>query len=261
MNSLAPNPVVEVHDLTVAYNRKPVLWDVDLALPAGQLICIVGPNGAGKSSLLKAMMQLIPSASGFVKIFGQDINKVRNRISYVPQRESVDWDFPASVYDVVMMGRYGRLGLFHSPGATDREIVRKAIEQTGLTGLEQRHISQLSGGQQQRVFLARALAQQAELYFMDEPFAGVDMATEAAIIALLKELKNQGKTVIVVHHDLQTVREYFDWMVLLNLRLVASGPVSQVFNEETLQQTYGGRLNVLSHVLTLLRNQQAPIRE
>jgi len=254
-------PVLEIHDLTVSYNSKPVLWSIDLTLPEGVLGGIIGPNGAGKSTLIKAIMGLLPMASGFVKVFDKPIDQVRQRISYVPQRESVDWDFPASVFDVVLMGRYGKLGLFKKPKAEDRDIAMSCLEKVGMSNYANRQISQLSGGQQQRVFLARALAQQADIYFMDEPFAGVDVATEAAIVELLKELRAEGKTVLVVHHDLQTVTEYFDWLIMLNMKLVASGPLQEVFTKELLQETYGGRLMILSKISELLKNEQFPVRE
>lgn len=239
---------LEVHDLTVAYHKKPVLYGVDLTIPKGKLVGVVGPNGAGKSTLIKTVMGLVPPASGWVKVFGQPFKKAVARIGYVPQRESVDWDFPVNVFDVVMMGRCGRVGLFRRPGRRDREIVRESLEKVRMLPYADRQISNLSGGQQQRVFLARALAQESDLYFMDEPFTGVDAATEAAIVKLLQELKNNGKTIVVVHHDLPTAREYFDMLVLLNMRVVAFGPVEEVFTQDLLQKTYGGRLTILSEV-------------
>ncbi|MBW3636244.1 MAG: ABC transporter ATP-binding protein [Armatimonadetes bacterium] len=244
----SPPPALEVHDLTVAYQRRPVLWDVDFALPAGNLVAIVGPNGAGKSTLLKAVMGLLPAASGWAKIHGEPVEKQRRLIGYVPQRESVDWDFPTDALDVVMMGTYGRLGWGRRPGAAQRELALKCLDQVGMSPFANRQISQLSGGQQQRVFLARALVQQAQIYFMDEPFAGVDAATETAIVELLRELKTQGKTVIVVHHDLETVKEYFDWVVMLNMRVIAHGPAGETFTPANLQKAYGGRLTLLSAV-------------
>jgi len=257
----APNPVLEVHDLTVSYHKKPVLWNIDLTLPEGALVGIIGPNGAGKSTLLKAIMGLLPLGSGYARIFDQPLDAVRSRVSYVPQRASVDWDFPTTVRDVVLMGRYGKLGLLRRPGKKDKAIATECLEKVGMAGFVKRQISQLSGGQQQRVFLARALAQEADIYFMDEPFAGVDAATEAAILGLLHELAEQKKTVVVVHHDLQTAAEFFDWIVLLNMRLVACGPIEQVFTNELLQQTYGGKLTVLSEVGELVRKRQIPSRE
>jgi manganese/zinc/iron transport system ATP- binding protein len=238
-----------VQDLTVAYHRKPVLWDVDLAMPEGRLIAIVGPNGAGKSTLIKAVLGLIPRASGRVTIYGRPYEKQRRLVGYVPQRESVDWDFPVNALDVVAMGLYGRIGWFRPVGRNHRRRALEELDKVGMAAYAQRQISQLSGGQQQRVFLARALAQDADLYFMDEPFAGVDVATERAIIALLKELKAAGKTCVVVHHDLQTVPTYFDHVVLLNMRVVEAGPVDTVFTEENLKKTYGGKLTLLSQAL------------
>jgi len=257
----ADNPIIEVHDLTVSYDKKPVLWNVDFTIPAGALVGIIGPNGAGKSTLIKAVMGLLPLTSGYTELFGQKLNDVRKRVSYVPQRESVDWDFPASVMDIALMGRYGQRGLFNRITAEDRSIARQALEQVHMLEFANRQIGQLSGGQQQRVFLARALAQQADLYFMDEPFAGVDAATEGAIIELLKELKSQGKTILVVHHDLQSAEEYFDWIVLLNTRLVASGPVKEVLTPTLLQETYGGKLSLLAQVGDIASSKGVGTRE
>ena len=239
---------LEIHDLTVAYHKKPVLWGIDLVVPRGKLVGIVGPNGAGKSTLIKAAMGLLPLSSGWVKIFGEPVEKNLVRVGYVPQRESVDWDFPVNVMDVVLMGRYGRLGLIRRPSRTDREVARACLDKVKMLPYANRQISNLSGGQQQRVFLARALAQESDLYFMDEPFAGVDAATESAIVTLLHELKDKGKTLLVVHHDLTTAKDYFDMLLLLNMRVVAFGPTSEVFTTELLQRTYGGRLTILSEV-------------
>jgi manganese/zinc/iron transport system ATP- binding protein len=253
MITQAENPILEIHDLTVSYDQNPVLWNVDLSLPAGKLVGILGPNGAGKSTLIKAIMGLITPTSGYVKVFDKPLNDVRSRISYVPQRESVDWNFPASVLDVVMMGTYGKLGLFRRPGKRERELAINCLEQVGMSGFVGRQISELSGGQQQRVFIARALAQEADLYLMDEPFAGVDMATETAIFHLLQEMTASGKTVIVVHHDIHSAMNFFDWVIMLNLHLVASGPKEIVMNEEMLRKTYGGKLNLLTRVTDLIR--------
>ena len=249
-------PPIEVHDLTVTYQHRPVLWDVDLDFPEGRLIAVVGPNGAGKSTLIKAVMGLVPLASGYVKIFGQPLQRARNAIAYVPQRESVDWDFPTHALDVVLMGRYGHLPLFGRPRKRDREIAMQSLAKVGMADFAHRQISQLSGGQQQRIFLARALAQQTRIYLMDEPFAGVDATTEKAIISLLRELREQGSTVVCVHHDLQTIPEYFDWVLLLNLRCVAFGPVPEVFTSTNLQEVYGGRLNLLTDVHEQLRKKE-----
>ena len=237
---------IQIHDMTIAYHRKPVLWDVDLDVPEGKLVGIIGPNGAGKSTMITSIMDLVPKASGWVKIYGQPYEKMRRSIGYVPQRESVDWDFPISALEVVTMGRYGRLGWIRRPGREDRWAAEEALDKVGMGEYANRQISQLSGGQQQRVFLARALAQDTQIYLMDEPFAGVDAATEQAIIDILMELRKQDKTILVVHHDLQTVTRYFDWVIMLNMRVVASGPTAEVFTDENLNKTYGGRLTVLS---------------
>jgi manganese/zinc/iron transport system ATP- binding protein len=261
MSTAVPDPALEVHDLTVVYRRKPALWSVDFALPAGVLAGVVGPNGAGKSTLIKAIMELVPTASGYANCFGRSLDAVRQRVSYVPQRESVDWDFPASVLDVVLMGRYGQRGLFRRLGERDRRVARECLRQVGLEAFAGRQIAQLSGGQQQRVFLARALAQEADLYLMDEPFAGVDAATERAILELMAGLRDQGKTIVVVHHDLQTAAEYFDWMILLNTRLVACGPTAEVFTPQRLRETYGGALTLLDAVGERATKNDLPVRE
>jgi manganese/zinc/iron transport system ATP- binding protein len=250
---------LEVHDMTVAYHRRPVLWDVDFEVPEGKLVGIVGPNGAGKTTLIKAILGLVPLASGKVEIYGQPYREQRHLVGYVPQRESVDWDFPVTVRDVVLMGTYGRLGWFRRPGRADRELADRCLDQVGMRAYSKRQIRQLSGGQQQRVFLARALAEQARVYFLDEPFAGVDAATETAIVDLLQAMRSEKKTVFVVHHDLQTVRDYFDWVLLLNMRLVAGGPVDETYTPENLQNTYGGRLTLLDEAAEAMRKRE-PVR-
>ena len=252
---------IETHNLTVSYNRRPVLWNIDFKLPVGNIIGIIGPNGSGKTTLLKAIMGLVKTSSGYVKIFDQPLDQVRDKVSYVPQRESVDWDFPASVMDVVLMGRYRKNNLMRRLTKTDRDIAAEALEKVNMLEYSNRQISQLSGGQQQRVFIARSLAQGADLYIMDEPFVGVDAATEEAILTLLSEMKQQGKTVVVVHHDLQTAKAYFDWIVLLNTRLVAAGSKEEIFREDLLQEAYGGKLNVLSKVGDLMKEKDFPVRE
>ena len=244
---------VSIHDLTVAYHRKPVLWDVDLDIPEGKMVGIIGPNGAGKSTLIKACLDLIPKSSGVTAIYGKPYAKQRPLVGYVPQRESVDWDFPVSALDVVAMGTYRRLGWFRRVGREQKRRALDALKELGMEELAGRQISQLSGGQQQRVFLARALVQEAQIYFMDEPFAAVDAATEQAIVTLLRKLNERGKTVIVVHHDLTTVERYFDWVILLNTRVVASGPTAEVFTSENLEKTYGGQLNLLTEAARALR--------
>ena len=238
---------IEVNDLTVAYREQPVLWDVDLAVPEGVLMAIVGPNGAGKTTMIKAILGLIPIAAGEVLVHGRPYREQRRLVAYVPQRGTVDWDFPTSVLDVVMMGRYGTLGWLRRPGRTEREAAMNALEKVGMVDFAHRQISQLSGGQQQRVFLARALVQDARVYLMDEPFQGVDARTERAIIDVLQDLRAAGDTVVAVHHALQTVPEYFDWVALLNVRRIASGPVDDVFTDENLRLTYGGRVPFLAN--------------
>jgi manganese/zinc/iron transport system ATP- binding protein len=251
-------PALEVNHLTVSYTHKPVLWSIDLKIPQGKIVGVVGPNGAGKSTLLKSIMDIIPVSGGRVRVFGEELDHVRSRVSYVPQRESVDWDFPASVFDVVMMGRYGKLGLFKKPRKKDREIVMECLEKVGMEAFSSRQISQLSGGQQQRVFIARALAQEADFYLLDEPFAGVDAATEEAIIQLLRKMASENKTLLVVHHDLQSVQNNFDWMILLNVHLVAAGPISETYTEENIQKAYGGKLTLLSNVRNIIANTEFP---
>lgn len=232
---------VSVKDLTMAYREKPVLWDIDMEVPRGVLMAIVGPNGAGKTTLIKAILGLLKPAAGKVEIFGKPFASQRFYVGYVPQRGSVDWDFPTNALDVVTMGRYAHLGWFKRPGKMDKELALDALDRVGMADFADRQISQLSGGQQQRVFLARALVQDAMIYFMDEPFVGVDAVTEKAIVSILKTLRDQGKTVIVVHHDLQTLSEYFDWAFLMNVRQIALGPVPEVITQENLKAAYGGR--------------------
>ena len=230
---------ITVDDLTVAYNYKPVLWDIDLQIPEGVLMAIVGPNGAGKSTLIKAILDIIQPIAGSVNIYDKPYQKQRSMVAYVPQKGSVDWDFPTTALDVVMMGTYGSLGWIKRPGKKQKKEALEALEKVGMLAFKNRQISQLSGGQQQRIFLARALVQNASIYFMDEPFQGVDATTEKAIINILKELRKAGKTVVVVHHDLQTVPEYFDWVTFLNVKKIATGPVSSIFNDDNLTKTYG----------------------
>ena len=250
-----------MHDLTVTYHKKPAHWDIDFSVPKGKLVGIIGPNDAGKSTLIKSMMNIVVPSSGYVKLFDKPIDKVRQRISYVPQRESVDWDFPASVLDVVLMGRYGKRGLFRRLTKNDKQIAMECLKKVRMEAFANRQIAQLSGGQQQRVFLARSLAQQADLYFMDEPFAGIDAATEKAIIDLLADMRKNQKTILVVHHDLQTAYNYFDWIILLNTRLVACGPKEEVFTPELLNETYGGKLTLLSNISNLVQKENLPVRE
>jgi manganese/zinc/iron transport system ATP- binding protein len=234
-------PAVHVEDLTVAYRDKPVLWDIDLTVPQGVLMAVVGPNGAGKTTLLKSILGLVRPVAGSVRVLGGSYRGNRKQVGYVPQRGTVDWDFPTTALDVVLMGTYGRLGWFRRPGEAEYDAARGALDRVGMAAFADRQISQLSGGQQQRVFLARALVQDARVYFMDEPFQGVDATTEAAIVDLLRELRTAGRTVFVVHHDLGTVPEYFDWVTLLNVRKIASGPVAEAFTPENVARAYGPR--------------------
>ncbi|MBX3045270.1 MAG: metal ABC transporter ATP-binding protein [Candidatus Kapabacteria bacterium] len=239
------NLALEINDLTVAYRETPVLWDIDLEVPQGVLMAIVGPNGAGKSTLIKSVLGLVKAVAGNVKIFGQDYKSQRKRVGYVPQRTSVDWDFPTTVLDVVMMGTYGKLGWIKRPGLNEKAAALDALQRVGMEELSNRQINELSGGQQQRTFLARALVQNADIYFMDEPFAGVDAKTEKAIIQILKELRNKGKTIIAVHHELMTVKDYFDYLALINVKIIASGKVDEIFQPEIIRETYGGHSNIL----------------
>ncbi len=240
-----PELALHIEDLTATYHRKPVLWDIDLDIPPGVMAAIVGPNGAGKSTLIKAALGLVKPVAGHVRFFGRPYGDMRREVGYVPQRSSVDWDFPTTVVDVVTMGLYGQLGWFRRPGRAERARALAALEQVGMQDYAARQISQLSGGQQQRVFIARALVQDADIYFLDEPMAGVDATTERAIVAILKGLRDAGKTVVVVHHDLQTVRRYFDWLVMLNVRVIAQGPVDDIYTAENLRRTYGGQITLL----------------
>lgn len=251
---MSTSPILDVHDMTVAYHHKPVLWNIDVTLNEPSLVGVMGPNGAGKSTLIKAILGLVPRASGEVRIFGLPLQAVRRRIGYVPQRESVDWDFPINVFDLVLMGTYGQVGWFRRPGKKERDLALTCLNDLGISDLASRQIGQLSGGQQQRAFLARALAQRADLYFMDEPMAGVDAATEQAVFKLMQRLRSEGKMVIVVHHDIRSAPQYFDQMLLLNTRLVAAGPTSKVFQNEFLQRTYGGRLMALETAGVALRD-------
>lgn len=235
---------ITISDLTVAYDLKPVLWDIDLDIPEGSLMAIVGPNGAGKSTLLKAMIGLLKPITGKILYKGKPYKKIKKHCAYVPQKESVDWSFPTSVFDVVMMGTYGRLGLVKRPGKKEKEIVKKALEAVGMYNKRKTQISELSGGQKQRVFLARALVQEADILFLDEPFQGVDKVTERELITILRKLNEKGKTIIAVHHDLTTVKEYFTHITLLNLKIIASGEVEKVFTKENIDKAYAASSNL-----------------
>lgn len=244
--------VISVKNLTVSYQKKPAIKSINLKITEGSIVGIIGPNGAGKSTLIKAILGLLPYDTGEVKIFGKNLNESRKRISYIPQREQFDWDFPINVEDVVMMGRYSHLGMFSFPGKKDKEIVQEKIQKVGMQDFRTRQIRNLSGGQQQRIFLARALAQESDIYLMDEPFVGVDAKTERTIFDLMNELKEQNKTILVVHHDLGKVTEYFDKLILINQTLVAYGDTDLVFNKELISKTYGGRLTILQKTEELI---------
>lgn len=252
-------PLFEVSQLTVNYDKTPVLWDISLAIPPGAMVGIIGPNGAGKSTFIKAALGIVKPLSGKIEFFGQPLKSVRQRIAYVPQRESVDWDFPVTVKDLVLMGRYGKLGLFRRPKETDRAAAEHYLKLVGMEEYSDRQISQLSGGQQQRAFLARALLQEADIYFMDEPFAGVDLATETVIVQVLQQLRTAGKTIFVVHHDLNTVETYFDWVILLNMRLIAYGETSRYFTPHYLNATYGKSYALLDEALKLSQQKQTGV--
>jgi manganese/zinc/iron transport system ATP- binding protein len=255
-----PSLALHVEDLTVSYHGKPVLWDIDVNVPPGVMAAVVGPNGAGKSTLLKAVLELVKPTAGHVTMMGAPYRKQRKLVGYVPQRSSVDWDFPTTALDVVTMGRYGHLGWLRRPGRAERDRATRALGEVGMGDLASRQISQLSGGQQQRVFLARALVQEADIYFLDEPMAGVDATTERTIVSLLHRLRDAGKTLIVVHHDLQTVRDYFDWIVILNVRVIAQGPVPQAYTLENLHKAYGGQISLVQQgALTGARGPEAPL--
>lgn len=258
-SSLASMPALQIYQMTVNYDKTPVLWDISLSVPEGVIVGILGPNGAGKSTLIKAALGLIQPLAGKVEFFGHPLNHVRKRVAYVPQRESVDWDFPITVIELVLMGRYGRLGLFRRPRAADHEAALHYLELVGLLPFADRQISQLSGGQQQRAFLARALIQEADLYFFDEPFAGVDATTEKVLIGLMKQLKEKGKTLFVIHHDLNTVESYFDWVVLLNLRIIAAGPLNEVYTPANLSAAYGRSHALFDEALRLSKSKTSGI--
>lgn len=255
MNESNSHPL-SVRDLNVAYRRKVVLWDATADFPSGKLVAIVGPNGAGKSTLLKAAMDLIPIVSGSVTFWGKPYHKMRRRVAYVPQRESVDWDFPVNAREVVAMGLYRKVGWFRPVRQAHRDAAQQALERVGLGDFGDRQISQLSGGQQQRVFLARALVQQADLYLMDEPFASVDASTEQAIVKVLHDLKEQGKSVVCVHHDLETIRDFFDYAVLMNMRVVIQGDIETVMTRENLAIAYGGKHHLLDRVAREIREEE-----
>lgn len=244
--------IINIKNLTISYNKRPAIKGINLDLEEGNIIGIIGPNGAGKSTLLKGILGLLPADTGEVKIYGEDIKDSLKKIAYIPQKEQFDWDFPINVSEVVMMGRYPHISMFGYPNIKDKEIVLKVLEKVEMNNYAKTQIRNLSGGQQQRIFLARALAQESEVYLLDEPFVGVDAKTEIAIFKLIKELKEKGKTILIVHHDLSKVKEYFDKVILVNQTLVAYGNTSEVFTEEYIHKTYGGRLTILQKTEQLI---------
>ncbi|MFT6150039.1 MAG: ABC-type Mn2+/Zn2+ transport system ATPase subunit [Saprospiraceae bacterium] len=237
--------MISIKGLSVSYDRKVVLSNVYLEIEEGSLCGVLGPNGAGKSTLFKAVLGLTPTNSGKILIDGKPIEKQRKKVVYVPQKGDVDWQFPATVFDVVMMGRYPHLKLFQRFSKHDKALAIKALEDVGIEHLKGRQIGELSGGQQQRVFLARAMCQEADVFLLDEPFVGVDITTEEKIVEILKRLAKQGKTLLVVHHDLSKVEDYFDHVILLNQRIIASGETFLTFTDENINKAYGGQLTIL----------------
>lgn len=252
---------IEAHNLSVSYTKLPVLWNIDFTIPEGSMCGILGPNGSGKTTLLKSVMGLLPPDLGYIKVYDKSLNAVRNRVSYVPQRESVDWSFPATVWDIVKSGRYGPKKLFKRLSKEDNQIIEEALEQVKMTEFRNRQIGQLSGGQQQRVFLARALCRKADLYLLDEPFTGVDVTSEETLISVLKSLNSQGKTIVMVHHDISTAIEYFDYALLLNTRLIAAGEAKEVLSDKNLASAYGAKLSILDAVRQEIKNKNHPIHD
>ncbi len=237
---------IEVHDLTVSYDKRLILWNVSFSIQEGSFVAIVGPNGAAKTTLMKAMLSLLPSSSGYTRFYDMPLDSIRSKIAYIPQREKINWNFPLSVYDVVIMGRYNKMGWFKRANKEDRDATMKMLERTKICYLKDRPISSLSGGQKQLVFLARAMVQEATFYFMDEPFASIDVKTENLLFTILKELTVEGKTVLVIHHKLASIKKHFSWLLLINQRLIASGYVDDIFIPSLLKKTYAGQLDPLS---------------
>ena len=244
---ISAESAISIRDLTVSYGEKTALFSIEANLPNAAMSAIIGPNGAGKSTILKSVIGVLPKISGEIYVFGEPIKDNLQQIAYVPQRVSVDWDFPTNVIDVVQMGLYRQVGLLGRMGGKETSMAMECLDQVGMADLCEQQIGQLSGGQQQRVFLARALAQDAQIYLLDEPFSGVDAATERAIINVLKSLKSRNKSVIAVHHDLATVRDYFDYVLMINIKKIAEGSIKDTFTNKNLQSTYGGKL-ALAHV-------------
>ena len=239
------NHSIEISDLSVSYGAKRVLANIYLTIEPGHIYGLIGPNGAGKSTLFKAILDLVDINAGQVRVKGKDRSEIKGKIAYVPQKDDIDWTFPAVVEDIVLMGRYPHKKIWQRLNAEDKLIAKRAMQQLEIESLAHRQIGQLSGGQQQRVFIARALCQQADIFLLDEPFVGVDAATEDKIIDILKMLADQGNSLLVVHHDLSTVREYFDRVILLNQRLVGVGDTETHFTDELITKTYGAQLDIL----------------
>lgn len=242
LRSETSDNVIEIKNMSVAYSAKPVLWEVDLQIPNGVCACVLGPNGAGKSTLIKGMLGLQKPLLGEVKFFDKPFKEVYKKVAYIPQKSDVNWDFPTTVLDVTLMGRYSHRGWIRRTNKQDLEIAKEALSKMGMLDFKDRQISQLSGGQRQRVFLARALAQEADLYILDEPLAGVDAITEAVVINQLKTFAKEGKSSLVVHHDLHTVREYFDYVIFIKGRVVAAGPFASTFTHENIERCFGQRM-------------------
>lgn len=242
---------LRVENLSVHYSKMTALWEVTFTVPMGVLCALIGPNGAGKSTLIRSLLNLIPSTYGKKSFLGQPYKQVQKKIAYVPQKESVDWTFPINVLDLTLMGRYHQLPLFRRPREADVEAALRVLDTLGIAHLKDRQVAKLSGGQQQRLFLARALLQEADIYFLDEPFNGIDQATEQFLVELLKSLRNQGKTLVVVQHNLNRVEEVFDWTVLLNRHVIAQGPTKEVFTKENLKKAYGQPFELLEEALKL----------
>lgn len=250
------NTVLEIKDLTVAYHNQVILHNIHLSVPKGKLVGIIGPNGAGKSSLLNAVMELIPKHNGEIKILGEQLKKVRDKVAFIPQRDSVDWDFPITVIEVVLMGRYAKLPWYKKTSAQDKKIALDCLTKVKMLSFADRHISELSGGEKQRVFIARALAQEAEVYCMDEPLVGIDATSEKEIMEILSTMKNEGKSIFIVHHDLQSSVDYFDWVIFINRQIIACGEITSTFTLQNLQNTYGGALSILTQINQLVTTTQ-----
>lgn len=249
--------VITIKNITVAYDKTPVLWDIDLCLPLGKMIAIIGPNGAGKSTLFQAILNFTRPMTGEIQCFGLPYTEVRRRIAYIPQRSSIDWNFPTTVLEVAVMGRYRKFQWNPWIQKTDMDAAKGVLSMLGLDSFQDRQINQLSGGQKQRLFLARALLQEADLYLLDEPFAGVDATTERMMMEVFTTLQNAGKTVCMIHHDLHSVEKYFDYTVILNTRVVASGPTLEVFNFDNIQKAFGSRSTLLEEAFRLSQEKQS----